>query len=266
MERSEHTSVADARTLRRVLRELGQTKAPVGLLRSVLEQVTGADLYSRLDTPVGPLFVAYNQTGISAVERATSETAFEQRFRDRFGRPIRQVVHPPALLARSIRDHLAGEGATALRFDLRAASPFERAVLLKALEIPRGEVRPYAWIAREIGRPKAVRAVGTALAGNPVPLLIPCHRVVRTDGRIGNYVFGSETKRAVLDAEGAAPEVIESLARTGVRYYGFRSSGNYCLPTCGGEHLRDDRERLAFRSEQAAIAAGLHPCNICRPV
>ena len=64
---------------------------------------------------------------------------------------------------------------------------FERAVLEKALEIPRGEVRPYSWIASEIGRPKAVRAVGSALAHNPVPLVMPCHRVVRADGMIGQY-------------------------------------------------------------------------------
>ncbi len=265
MKQSEQGSLGDARKLRRALRELGQTKAPAGLLQSVLQQITHADLYSALDTPIGPLFVAYNEAGISAVERATTGTEFEQRFHARFGRPVRQVAHLPALLARSIRDRLAGEGGTALRFDLRSVSPFERAVLLKALEIPRGEVRSYAWIAREIGRPKAVRAVGSALASNPIPLLIPCHRVVRTDGRIGNYVFGSETKRAVLDAEGAAPEVIESLARAGVRYYGFSASGNYCLPTCGGEHLRDDPQRLAFRSEQAAIAAGFQPCRVCRP-
>jgi O-6-methylguanine DNA methyltransferase len=62
-----------------------------------------------------------------------------------------------------------------------------RALNNVSLEIPPGEVRPYSWIAREIGRPGAVRATGSALAKNPVPLLIPCHRVVRSDGRIGKY-------------------------------------------------------------------------------
>ena len=92
---------------------------------------------------------------------------------------------PPVGLAAALR---SGK-ATSLRYDLDALTEFERAVLAKALEIPAGEVRPYGWIAREIGRPKAVRAVGTALGRNPVPLLIPCHRVVRSDGRIGNYAL-----------------------------------------------------------------------------
>ena len=67
---------------------------------------------------------------------------------------------------------------------------------MKALEIPRGEVRPYGWIAAEIGRPKAVRAVGTALGHNPVPLIVPCHRVVRSDGMIGQYSLGGPQQQA----------------------------------------------------------------------
>ena len=69
-------------------------------------------------------------------------------------------------------------------------------MLTKTLEIPSGEVRPYGWVAREIGRPKAVRAVGSALGRNPVPVLIPCHRVVRSDGHVGNYGLGVPMKRA----------------------------------------------------------------------
>jgi O-6-methylguanine DNA methyltransferase len=80
--------------------------------------------------------------------------------------------------------------------------------LIKAREIPAGQVRPYGWIASEIGRPKAVRAVGTALGRNPVPLLIPCHRVVRTDGRVGDYAFGPPAKRALLAAEGLDPDAL----------------------------------------------------------
>ena len=262
----EHRSLNDARDLCTALRGLSVVSAPPGLLQSVLQHTCNPDRYATLDTSIGTLFVAYSDDGVSAVERATSEAAFERHFQERFGRPAERVAQLPPLLARAVLDHLAGEPAARLRFDLRDVSPFERAVLLKALEIPRGEVRPYAWIAREIGRPRAVRAVGSALAGNPIPLLIPCHRVVRTDGRIGNYVFGSDLKRAVLSAEGAAPEVIESLARAGVRYFGFGESHTYCLPTCGGEHLRNEPDRIVFHSQQAAAAAGFRPCRDCRPV
>ncbi len=91
---------------------------------------------------------------------------------------------------------------------------FERAVLLEALEIPRGEVRTYGWIAAQIGHPAAVRAVGTALRKNPVPVLIPCHRVVRSDGHVGEYALGgSDAKRRILAAEGIGSDDIVRLAR-----------------------------------------------------
>src|SRR5207245_627003 len=83
---------------------------------------------------------------------------------------------------------------------------------------PRGEVRPYSWIAREIGRPAAARAVGTALAHNPIPFLIPCHRVVRSDGRVGGYLFGPKLKRRVLADEGVDVGALDALAHTGTQY------------------------------------------------
>jgi O-6-methylguanine DNA methyltransferase len=153
-----------------------------------------------------------------------------------------------------------------LKYDLRGLSEFERAVLLKALEIPRGQVRPYAWIAREIGRPKAVRAVGTALAGNPVPLLIPCHRVLRSDGQLGLYSMGGpEIKRALLRAEGAEPDRLEALARAGVRYNGSDTTHIYCYPTCRHARVVMERHRVTFANEAAAAAAGYRPCKVCRP-
>ena len=106
-------------------------------------------------------------------------------------------------------------------------------MLLKALQIPRGEVRPYGWIASEIGHPAAVRAVGTALGHNPVPLLIPCHRVVRSDGHIGQYSLGGpENKRTLLEWEGADPDELERLAKAGIRYFGSDTTHIVCHPTC----------------------------------
>ena len=160
---------------------------------------------------------------------------------------------------------LAGESAD-LRFDLRELSEFEQAVLLKALEIPRGEVRPYGWIAREIGRPKAVRAVGTALAHNPVPLLIPCHRVIKSDGHLGRYSMGGdEAKRTILRAEGVDPDAVETLAREGVRYWGSDTTHIYCFPTCRHARQVSDAHRMRFHSAAEAAAAGYRPCKVCRP-
>jgi O-6-methylguanine DNA methyltransferase len=140
-------------------------------------------------------------------------------------------------------------------------------VLMKALEIPTGEVRPYSWIAKEIGHPGAVRAAGTALAKNPVPLLIPCHRVVRSDGQIGQYSLGgARNKRTLLELEGAHPETLEKLAASGVRYLGNAKGRHYCYPTCGGIQTLLVSNTVAFHTDDEALAAGYRPCGDCRPL
>lgn len=86
--------------------------------------------------------------------------------------------------------------------DFSECSGFGRTVLMEERKIPRGEVRSYGWIARRIGKPGAARAVGNALRTNPFPLVIPCHRAVRSDGRIGGFQGGSAMKRDLLKMEG----------------------------------------------------------------
>jgi O-6-methylguanine DNA methyltransferase len=235
------------------LRALGEVRAPHTVLPRVLDALELGDAYTRLDTDLGPLFVAFNKTGVSAVMRAATAAQFEEAFRARFGRPVRPASAAPRNLGR--------------HFDLRGVSEFERAVLLKALEIPRGEVRTYAWIAREIGHPAAVRAVGSALARNPVPVLIPCHRVVRTDGHIGNYALGgSQAKRQILAAEGLDPDALEAHARTGRRYVGSNTTRIYCFPTCRHARRVQPRHSVSFSSAAAAHSAGYRPCKVCRPL
>lgn len=261
----ERTPVGEARGLLRGLHALGGVEAPESLLPAVLLRAGLSDVYWTIDTAIGPVFVAYSDVGISAVRLADDAAAFERDVQARSGRALRPVAEPPAEAARMIAAGLSGEGKARLRFDLRGLSEFERVVLLKAIEIPRGQVRPYAWIAREIGQPKAVRAVGTALGGNPVPLLIPCHRVVRSDGRIGGYIFGDAAKRAVLAAEGLDPTGLEALAGRGVRYYGSDTTHIYCYPTCSSARRITDPHRVTFRSEKEAAGAGYRPCKVCRP-
>ena len=177
------------RQLLRDLRALGDVRAPSRVLDRVLGELQLGDEYALLDTLLGPLYVAWSREGVSAVMRTFTGEEFEERFQARFGRGVRRAHEVPCDL---------GD-----RFDLRGLSEFERAVLLKAREIPRGETRTYGWIAAQIGRPAAVRAVGTVLRKNPVPVFIPCHRVVRSDGFLGEYALGGpEAKRAILEAEG----------------------------------------------------------------
>jgi O-6-methylguanine DNA methyltransferase len=265
MAQPKHNSISEARQLVHSLRQLGEVQAPASLLPGVLTRIGLGDAYALVETVIGPLFVAYNELGISAVMRADDATDAEQTFRARFQRSMQRVDALPETLAEALNEQLSGGSRPDLRFDLRKASDFERAVLLKALEIPRGEVRPYHWVAREIGRPKAVRAVGSALGNNPVPVLIPCHRVVRSDGRIGQYIFGSENKRQLLSVEGADPDLLERLARSGVRYFGDASDHTFCFPTCGGIHQRNDRRLVPLHSDKEAVAAGFRPCQACRP-
>lgn len=241
--------------------------APATLRPAVLVETGLADYVATMDSPIGPVVVAWNGRGVSMVDRADDEDAVARRHAALTGRPLFPGAALPDRLATAISRRLAGDRRVRIDLDLRGRSAFEQDVWRKALEIPRGEVRPYGWIAAEIGRPKAVRAVGTALGHNPVPLIVPCHRVVRTDGTIGQYSLGGpENKRAILAAEGLDPEAMEDAARRGERLVGSATTRIVCWPTCHTGRRMQPRNRRAFRSLAEARAAGYRPCKVCRPV
>ena len=253
------------RDLEAALAGLG-VRAPETLAPATLVAVGLADRYAELPSPLGPIVVAWNGRGISAVDRAADLDEFEAHFVAHVGRPLHRADAVPADLARAVAARLAGNRRVRVPLDLRGRTEFETAVLMKALEIPRGEVRPYGWIAAEIGRPRAVRAVGTALAHNPVPLVVPCHRVVRSDGSIGQYSLGGPAaKRTILAAEGLDPDTLEAGARAGVRFLGSDTTHIVCLPTCHNAKRITARHRVAFRSLGAATASGYRACPECRP-
>jgi O-6-methylguanine DNA methyltransferase len=250
-------------------RELGALRvaAPQSLGFGALVAAGIADRYAAIETALGRAFVAWNGRGISWVGQADDEADFESRFRAEVGRPIQHAVALPDRLARAVARRLAGDRRVRLPLDLRGRTPFEVAVLMKALEIPRGEVRPYGWVAAEIGRPRAVRAVGSALAHNPVPLVVPCHRVVRSDGMIGQYSMGGpQAKRRVLGSEGLDAGWLEAEAAAGHRYTGSDTTHIVCHPTCRDARRVTDRHRVTFASLAAARTAGYRPCKHCRPV
>ena len=242
------------------------TSAPRSLAPNVLIEVGLADRYARFDSPIGSLVVAWNGLGISAVEAAPDDETFEMTHRVRTGRRAHRTDALPERLVSAIVRRLDGGRRVRIDLDLRGHTAFERDVWQKALEIPRGEVRPYGWIAAEIGRPKAVRAVGTALGHNPVPLIVPCHRVVRSDGTIGQYSLGGPAnKRTILAAEGLDPDALESAARAGIRYVGSQTTHIVCLPTCHSAKRIHSANRVPFRSIGQATAAGYRACRKCRP-
>ena len=236
------------------------TDAPAELLDRV------AARWVRVPGPLGDLYVASTDQGIAYVRTDTAvhgeDASFAASFRERFAQPLLPAERPPAGLGPALRTGRTG----GLRFDLRGSTDFEQAVLRTALTIPKGQVRPYSWIARQIGRPRAVRAVGSALARNPVPVLIPCHRVTRSDGTIGDYVFGSTMKESLLRAEEVNLDQVRELARAGVHYIASDTTRIVCFPTCPHGRRITAAHRHGFRSVAAAEAAGYRPCQYCRPV
>lgn len=255
-----------ARDLLADCRALGEARGPASIVEGALIRAGLADAYMTIETPLGVAYVAWNERGLSAVARAASASDFEERAAHLLGRRVYPAATPPQRLVRAMEAWLNGDKRAPLTFDLRGLTPFMRAALLKAREIPHGEVRPYSWIAREIGRPGAVRAVGTAMARNPIPLFIPCHRVVRADGHIGSYSMGGpESKRRILNAEGLDVDQIEALAESGMRYVGSDTTHVYCYPSCHHAYRITTPHRIMFAGEAEAQAAGYRPCHACRP-
>ncbi|MFH1330441.1 MAG: methylated-DNA--[protein]-cysteine S-methyltransferase [Actinomycetota bacterium] len=240
--------------------------APAQLAPGVLARTGLADRYAARPSPLGPVFVAFTPRGVSMVGLATDPAVFEERYRARLGREVVPADGLPARLAAAV-DRALAEGRTrGVPVDLAGLSEFQAAVLHLAAGIPAGEVRPYGWVAREIGRPGSDRAVGNALAANPVPLVVPCHRVVRADGRFGRYSLGADAnKRLLLEAEGLEVAAYEALATRGVRYLGSATTCIYCHPTCRHARRITGRHRVEFRDDHAAARAGFRPCHDCRP-
>src|SRR5579875_601034 len=255
----------DHHVLGTALRASPPTPAPATLLPRVLHGLGLGHWYAELEGPIGPLYLAWGPHRILGLRPAGDPTRFEEWLRARTGRPARRAAElPPALSARLAA--VMGGAHRRLPVDLSHVGSFQRAVLTKTCEIPRGEVRPYAWVAREIGRPQAARAVGNALAHNPVPLLIPCHRVVRNDGGLGSHSAGAPgAKRTLLDLEGAQPDVLEELGKRGVRFVASSATRIFCFPTCRRARRISPHRRVELSSERAAMGAGFRPCRICRP-
>lgn len=243
-----------------------RTPAPDHLLTGILGATGLADRYVRRDTVVGPVYVAFNSRGVSAVDLADSPDAFERRYAARHGRPAVPAAEPPRSIAGRLDRALAEGRPGGLALDLTGVTAFQAEVLRKTAEIPPGETRPYAWIAAEIGRPGATRAVGTALARNPVPLVVPCHRVVRSDGRLGDYSLGDRANKGrLLESEGLDPSALEHQAARGVRYVGSATTNIFCHPTCRHAKRITPRHRREFPSAAAATRSGYRPCAQCRP-
>jgi methylated-DNA-[protein]-cysteine S-methyltransferase len=159
--------------------------------------------YRTVDTPVGPLLLAATPVGLVRVAYGSPDEALSSLAE----KVSPRILRAPARLdevARELDEYFAGSRRSFdVPLDLRLASGFRRAVLDHLPDIDYGRTASYAEVAAAAGSPRAVRAVGTACARNPVPIVVPCHRVVLSDGSMGRYVGGEDAKRTLLGLEAA---------------------------------------------------------------
>lgn len=191
------TDPADDTRLTHLRTRLGDDAAAQGLLDVAYRQV---------DSPVGPLLLAATPRGL--VRLAYALEGHERVVGELAERVSPRVLHAPAQLdtpARQLEEYFAGTRTQFdLDVDLALSRGFRRAVLEHLRTIGYGQTESYAQVAGHVGNPGAVRAVGSACATNPLPIVVPCHRVLRSDGSPGGYLGGPAAKKLLLDLERAA--------------------------------------------------------------
>jgi len=156
---------------------------------------------------------------------------------------------------KELSQYLAGERSYfTVPLDLSPLAPFQLSVLTSLRKIPFGELRSYRWVAQQIGRPMAARAVGRALGDNPLPLLIPCHRILRSDGSLGGYALGLSLKARLLRLEEATPIFV-----------GSTTTKIVCQKGCRRENRIATINQVVFASLEEAVEVGYRSCLLCRP-
>ena len=154
-----------------------------------------------------------------------------------------------------LREYLAGRRTFfTVPVDLDGVLEFQAKVLAEAARVPFGEVVSYATLAERVGHPRAARAVGSALGRNPVPVIVPCHRIVRSDGSWGHYAFGHEMKTLLLTLERATPVLV-----------GSTTTRIVCRRGCAHDQRVAEQHRVVFASLADARSVGYRPCRVCRP-
>lgn len=160
--------------------------------------------YDLVETPIGQLLVAVTDRGLCEIHYDPDPERETERLARAFGVRVLQSPRPTDEARRQLDEYFAGERRRFdLRVDLRLARDFGRDVLAELARVPYGELTTYGTLAARAGRPRAARAVGTVMNRNPVPIVLPCHRVVGSTGALVGYGGGLERKRALLELEGA---------------------------------------------------------------
>ena len=160
--------------------------------------------YDLSDSPVGPLLVAATEEGVCRISFDPEPERELDTLARAFGVRVLRTPKPVEAVRRQLDEYFEGRRqAFELDFDLRATPAFQQLVLHELARVPYGHVDTYGGLAAKIGKPRAARAVGGALNRNPIPIVLPCHRVVGASGSLVGYAGGLERKRALLELEGA---------------------------------------------------------------
>ena len=162
--------------------------------------------YELHDTPVGRLLIAVTEHGVCEIHYDADPDAEAERLARLFGSRVLRSPRPTDEARRQLDEYFAGvRREFELDVDLRPAREFGRAVLEELARVPYGELTTYGSLASRAGSPRAARAVGTVMNRNPVPIVLPCHRVVGSTGSLVGYAGGLARKRRLLELEGALP-------------------------------------------------------------
>jgi methylated-DNA-[protein]-cysteine S-methyltransferase len=184
-------------TMNRLRAALAERAASEGLLDVA---------YATVDSPVGPLTVARTPRGLVRLA-FDGETGVLEDLATRLSPRVLRAPGQLDEVRRELDEYFAGRRtAFDLPLDWALSTGFRRQVLSETAAIPYGQTSTYAALAALAGSPKAFRAAGTALATNPIPIVVPCHRVLPSSGALGNYRGGPDRKRLLLDLESALPE------------------------------------------------------------
>jgi methylated-DNA-[protein]-cysteine S-methyltransferase len=160
--------------------------------------------YELHDSPLGTLFVAVTERGVCEIHYDAEPEAEAERLARLFGSRVLRSPRPTDEARRQLDEYFAGRRRDfELDVDLSPAREFGRTVLEQLARVPYGELTTYGALAADAGKPRAARAVGTVMNRNPVPIVLPCHRVVGSTGSLVGYAGGLDRKRTLLALEGA---------------------------------------------------------------
>jgi O-6-methylguanine DNA methyltransferase len=245
--------IADAKTRSaKAFRMIRRPEARVGVIKS----------------PIGELLVADSDRGLVGLHFLWISEGDEMIAKMR--RRFELVENEPATkkIASELDRYFKRGDASALedqKVDLSiVASEFQRRALMRLRAVPSGSVITYQGLAAAVGHPNSQRAIGTTMATNPIPLFVPCHRVIRSDGTVGNYGGGVDRKLKLLEHEGF--HVGSDLKMPSDAVLGHRGTRIFCRPECKAAQRADQARMLIFADAEKAEAAGRRPCKLCHPM